>query len=228
MQKHYHVWDIGLRAFHWLLVFCIVFSYISIDIIEDTYWHAYFGWAIASLLVFRVCWGCITRPTYASFHRLTHALRSVRPYSLSLLKGNSPTWLGHNPLGSASVCAFFALLLLLIVTGLCLSDDIDFDGALYPYVPSWVSAIAKDVHESVFNLLVALIALHIAAIVFYTYVKKQHLVRSMIKGSKSIPSGVTIADDFGSQRYSFAFCIRAVIALALSLAVSWSLFIWWL
>jgi hypothetical protein len=46
-----------------------------------------------------------------------------------------------------------------------------------------------DLHEDMFNVLLVLIALHVAAILFYAIVRRRNLVKPMITGSDDAPEG---------------------------------------
>lgn len=50
------VWDIYIRAFHWLLLICILVSFISFRLDEMDI-HFISGHCILALLIFRVIWG---------------------------------------------------------------------------------------------------------------------------------------------------------------------------
>ena len=70
MKKIIRVWDLPIRLFHWLLVLCIAGSFITINLGEEAIqWHAYFGYSILTLLIFRLIWGFVgsTHARFASF-----------------------------------------------------------------------------------------------------------------------------------------------------------------
>ena len=96
MKKLIRVWDLPIRLFHWLLVFCIAGSLISVNLGGNAIqWHARFGYCILTLLVFRIIWGFIgsTHARFASFFPTRQGL-------LNYLQGQGPQYLGHNPLGA--------------------------------------------------------------------------------------------------------------------------------
>lgn len=220
------VWDLGIRLFHWLLVAGFVFSYISIELFDNAIWHAYSGWFICVLLIFRLLWGVIARPRYASFAHMLHAIKSARSYAWELLRGKSKIWLGHNPLGALSAAALLLMLALQTLSGLFLSDDVSYDGPLYAYVPEWIADLANFLHETVVNLLLLLIALHLAAIAFYSLVKKQRLVPAMLTGIKELPDDATPTDNLGAHTYSIGFILHALAALLVTVIFGWYLLGW--
>ena len=59
------VWDIPVRVFHWVLVLLIGFSWLSGEM-EWMDWHFYSGYAVLSLILFRILWGFVGS-THARF-----------------------------------------------------------------------------------------------------------------------------------------------------------------
>ena len=99
MKKIIRVWDLPIRAFHWLLVICIVGSLVTINLGDYAIqWHAYFGYSILVLLVFRIVWGFVGS-THARFSTFFPTKAGILDY----LSGKSPRGLGHNPIGALSV-----------------------------------------------------------------------------------------------------------------------------
>lgn len=80
-----------------------------------------------------------------------------------------------------------ALLLVQAGTGLFANDDILIEGPLY----SWVSKDSSDwltsIHRFNFNLLLAVIAIHVAAVLFYLLVKRENLIHPMLSGRRRLP-----------------------------------------
>ena len=79
------------------------------------------------------------------------------------------------------------MLLLLLgqgVTGLFTNDDIMLEGPLTHLVSYDQSRTLTGIHETISWMLVAIVSLHVFAILFYGVVKKENLVKSMITGKK--------------------------------------------
>ncbi len=89
---------------------------------------------------------------------------------------------GHNPLGALSVFALLALLTAQVGSGLFANDDITFASPLFDLVGKTLSNRLTGIHYLVSNAIYVLIALHIAAIAFYGYVRKQKLIKPMLTG----------------------------------------------
>jgi cytochrome b len=172
------VWDLPTRLFHWSLVLLVIAAFVSAKIGGNAMlWHGRCGLAILGLLTFRIVWGCIGS-TYARFTQFVRGPRTILAY----LRGAGQPQPGHNPLGALSVLALLGTLALQVATGLFANDDIAFKGYLAPLVDNTLSARITGLHRLLENLLLLLVVTHLAAIAFYTGIKKQDLVRPMISG----------------------------------------------
>ena len=180
-KQRIRVWDLPTRLFHWLLVALVLAAVITGQLGGALIpWHGRIGLAILGLLVFRLLWG---------FMGSTHArFRDFFPGPGRLLAYLRGQWrgVGHNPLGALSVLALLGILSLQAVTGLFANDDIAFQGPLTVLVDGETSQWLTRIHRLNFNLLLALVGLHIGAILFYTLVKQDNLVKPMITGLKEV------------------------------------------
>lgn len=178
------IWDLPTRLFHWLLVLAIVALVVTGKAGGSWMeWHGRLGLLVLGLLVFRLLWG-VMGSTYARFARFFPTPAKVAAY----LRGqwHAP---GHNPLGACSVLALLAVPLFQALTGLVANDDIAFVGPLYDLVGRDLSNLATRWHLLAVNVLLALVALHVAAILFYAHIKKDNLVKPMVLGWKDSAHG---------------------------------------
>lgn len=183
-SKPVPVWDLPTRFFHWALVGLIGLSYATAELgIGDMELHVYSGYGILTLLIFRILWGFLG-PRHARFASFLRPPSTTLNYARDLLAGRAQRYLGHNPLGALSVLAFVLLIGLQVTTGLFAQDDILTEGPLAPFVSSDLSEDLTDIHESNFNFILALIALHLLAVAFHSFVKREGLIRAMITGRK--------------------------------------------
>ena len=172
------VWDLPVRLFHWTLVGLIAFSWWSAenDRIE---WHLWSGLGVMSLLIFRLLWGVFGSST-ARFGSFVRGPRAVLDY---LRRPREWRGIGHTPLGALSVVALLLLLLVQVSLGLVMSDeDGVVSGPLNRLVSFDTAERAGELHELLFNVLLALTALHVAAILFYRLVLGKRLTGAMITG----------------------------------------------
>lgn len=210
MKVTVHIWDWPLRVFHWLLVVAVVGAYATGKLGgELTDWHGRLGSLVLGLLVFRLIWGFIGT-THARFSSFFPSFSRVRAY----LKGE---WQGpgHNPIGAFAVFALLAALIVLVTTGLFANDDIAFEGPLFNLIDKDLSDKLSGWHALVINLLLGLVALHVAAIVFYQRVKKTNLVLPMLTGKKQLPR------DLQSAAISRVGVLRIALTVLIAISVVW-------
>ena len=96
---------------------------------------------------------------------------------------------GHNPLGALSVLALLGSVAIQVGLGL-VSEDEDgiYMGPLAQLVSTDTSDKARDLHQFRFNIIVALIALHLLAILYYR-LRGSKLTLPMISGRSELPPG---------------------------------------
>lgn len=174
------VWDAPTRLFHWLIVFFFAVSWWSAEN-HEMEWHFWSGSIMIGLILFRLIWGVIGGST-ARFSSFVRSPGKVIGYLRA--DAGAGRAAGHNPLGAYSVIAMLVLLVVQVGTGLVSSDtDGLYPGPLNHLVSYETSELTTEIHEISFNILLALIGLHILAILFYTVVRKHGLLRAMITGA---------------------------------------------
>lgn len=215
MPNKVKVWDLPTRIFHWALVVSVVGSITTAQIGGGAMaWHFRFGYAILSLLLFRLIWGFVGG-RWSRFVSFIFTPKDI----LSHLRGQArpEQQIGHNPLGALSVFALLAILLAQTLTGLTSDDEITSAGPLVNLVSgAWVSNTTF-YHANVGKfVLLALLALHLGAIVFYLVAKQQNLIRPMIDGDKKIDFTAHSSKDTPASR-----------SLALSILIGCAFFVSW-
>jgi cytochrome b len=125
---------------------------------------------------------------------------------------NSVETTGHSPVGAISVLVLIGLFLIQALAGLFASDDIAFDGPLAKYVASsWVELLTS-FHRWNEWVLLALVGMHIGAILYYKYVKRINLISAMITGDKEWTETAPLVQDDSKVRLK-AMAILLTIAL---------------
>lgn len=208
------IWDLPTRLFHWLLAAAVTGVLVTgwTGVMD---WHFRLGYAVLALLLFRLMWGFVGG-RWSRFAAFVHGPRSVAAY----LRGRAhPDHLiGHNPLGSLSVFAMLAILILQVATGLVSDDAITYAGPLAHTVSGALSGLATYWH-AVWGkwVVIGLIVLHLAALLYYAAVRRQRLVAPMITGDKVFPPSTAVApsrDGAGARWLAlalFAGCIAVAI-----------------
>ena len=188
------VWDVPVRLVHWALVALIAFSWWSGKEggMTMTY-HLWSGYAILTLLLFRIMWGLIGS-THARFRDFLYAPRAVVEYARTLTGKRAKVYAGHNPMGGLSALLMLVVVLLQSATGLFSNDDILTEGPLYRFVTKETSDWLTTIHNYNFYVLLGLIGLHVAAILYYWALKRENLVAAMFTGRKRLPAELAPAE----------------------------------
>jgi cytochrome b len=194
------VWDGFVRVFHWSLVLLFCFSVISAKVGGNWItWHMYSGYAILSLVIFRLMWGFVGGE-YARFSSfIAGPVRAVR-FAIGLFKRGSQHSVGHNPIGGWMVIVLLLLLTLQAGLGLFGNDEIATTGPLARYVSDDTSIKAMSWHRRIGDALLILVAIHVLAVLFHVFVRKEGLIRAMFSGKKSLPK--TLAESTLNARRS--------------------------
>ncbi|WBV44071.1 cytochrome b/b6 domain-containing protein [Pseudoroseomonas cervicalis] len=181
------VWDGWVRLVHWALIGLIGLSWWSAETGRMDL-HMTSGYAILTLLLFRLGWGVVGSDT-ARFGRFLRSPLAALGHLRHLFRREPDREIGHNAAGGWMVLALIAALLTQAVTGLFADDQIFTRGPLARSVPPEASDWATSIHIRAFNLILALAALHVLAVGLYFLAKGQNLVRPMLTGWKWLPAG---------------------------------------
>ncbi len=180
------VWDLPTRLFHWTLVGLMIVQWWTAENSGTMDYHVWGGYAVLALVLFRLIWGFVGSET-ARFGDFVRGPGAALAYVRALLRGETPLYLGHNPMGGWSIVLMLVLLLVQTGTGLFANDDILIEGPLYAWVSKDTSDWLTSIHRFNFNLLLAMIAIHVAAALFYLLVKRENLIHPMLSGHKHVP-----------------------------------------
>jgi len=216
-QANVRVWDLPTRVFHWVLALCIVGSLISGTIGGNALeWHLRLGYVVFTLIVFRLIWGLVGGH-WSRFRSFLYGPGALLRYLRGASRDDEHHEVGHSPIGALSVFALLALLAVQVGTGLFADDEIATTGPLNKFVSSATGLALTSWHKSWGRwLIVALIVLHIAAILFYLLRRKRNLIVPMLNGDKQLHPSVPAAAD------SLATRALALVLVALcGLGVSW-------
>ena len=211
------VWDAPTRLFHWAIVLLIAASYLTIkyaaganmDLLTNL--HKLSGYAMLTLLLFRVAWGFLGSETsrFGQFLRNPlDGLQHLRQFG----RRDPDDQVGHNAAGGWMVLILLVTLGVQAVTGLFTFDDVPegpLGGTVSEATAYWLTAV----HRANFTVILVLIALHVLAITAYGLVKRHNLLRPMITGRKNLP---------GSTRQPrLASSVLAVVLVLLAGCAVW-------
>jgi cytochrome b len=212
-QVRARLWDGPVRIVHWALVLLLAFSWGAAEF-DQMQLHRISGYLIIGLLVFRILWGLWGSRT-ARFASFVKGPGRTIAYLKTLPSRSHADVPGHNPLGAWSVVAILLVLIFQVTTGLFAVDVDAFEaGPLSDRVSFETGRAIADLHETGFTVLQALVALHVAAVLFYLIWKRSNLIGPMLTGRRRF------AADPG---LTFAPWWRVLATAVLAAAVAWIL-----
>jgi cytochrome b len=200
------LWDLPIRIVHWsfvVLLPCLWWTARKGDL--DT--HLKLGMVMLILVVFRILWGLLGSST-ARFSRFVRGPVTVARYLRGLFGQEGEPIVGHNPLGALSVVALLLLLAAQVGFGLVAQDtDGLYSGPLNYLVGYDTAEAARDWHELGFNVILAVVVVHVLAIVFYLTAKRDNLVGPMITGRKRYTGAVAAPAMAPLWRLALCLCL---------------------
>lgn len=164
------LWPWWVRLSHWLVAAGVMALWLMSHVWYETdALHRTVGYTVLTIILIRILAGCFSAYPSARFH--LPGLRAIRSHIAEVRQATLPVHAGHNPLGQWAVYVIWMLIALLALTG-WLSRTDAFWGEEGPVV----------IHALLSGLLMAVIALHIVAVIWIGRLSKQHLVRQMWHG----------------------------------------------
>ena len=185
------VWDVPVRLFHWLLLALVGFSWWSGE--QGGEWMEYHGWSgcvILTLLLFRIAWGFVGSDS-ARFAHFVRGPSVTYAYFCSVLRGRPKVYLGHNPLGGWMILSLLLGLLVQAITGLFGNDDSGYEAPLAHWLGHSDSSLMTALHAYNFDLLLALVGLHVAAVITHQVLRPDDMIKAMFTGVKTSVTGAT-------------------------------------
>lgn len=183
------IWDPVSRLWHWLFAFVVVMNWLlgrffmTFDTIQ---WHFYGGFTVLSLLGFRLLWGFLG-PEPVRFKSFWPTPAGVCGYLRGFFRREPSGAPGHNPLGALSVYAILLVVAAQALSGLFINaEDLFTPAPLHDNVPEAVTDVMSSVHHTLPLIILILVGLHVAAILFYLFWKRENLITPMIHGRKWI------------------------------------------
>ena len=164
------VWDVAVRLGHWATVLAFAVAFLTAESERWRLIHIWAGLTLLGVTLFRVLWGVVgTR--HARFASFVRSPSRAWAYLRSLVGPHPQHHTGHNPAGAWAVLALLALLLATAGTGLAMEREM---------AGHWVEAV----HEGCANCLLALVGVHVAAVLLSSWRHGENLIRPMLTGFK--------------------------------------------
>jgi cytochrome b len=188
------VWDAPVRVFHWLLVLSFAGAYLTAESERWRLVHVTLGYTMAGLVAFRILWG-LFGTKHARFAAFVRGPKAVARYLGSLLRRRPEHHVGHNPAGALAIVALLLLAAGVAATGWAM----DFSLAGH-----WM----EEAHEAAANIMLALVGVHVAAVIASSWLHRENLVGAMVSGRKRARPGDGIR---GAWRGVAALLLAAVL-----------------
>jgi cytochrome b len=159
--RAYPVWDRTVRCFHWINVACVTAlaaigtAILWADELGATNEgkillktvHVWFGYVLAANLAWRLVWAFVGTP-FARWRAILPAGpgfgAALGSYVRGLVRGDTPRYLGHNPLARIMVTVLLLVLTVQALGGLVLAGTDIYYPPLGPWVAGWVAAPGVD------------------------------------------------------------------------------------
>lgn len=164
------VWDLPTRLFHWLLAASFAGAWLTADSERWIDVHVMLGYTFAGLIAFRLAWGFVGS-RYARFASFVTGPGPVLRYLGAILKARPERHVGHNPAGGWAVLALLGLGIVTALAGFLTYND---------YGGHWL----EELHEGAASAMLALVFVHIGAVLVSSFIHGENLVRAMITGFK--------------------------------------------
>jgi cytochrome b len=201
------LWDPLVRISHWGIAVVVIGNGLLTK--GGGVSHVALGWIGMALLLIRLLWGLIG-PAEARFSAFPPNPVAALQHLAQLLTGRPKGHASHNPAGAMMAYALWAMLAVVIATGLVMTGGASpmkiaeqqatlETGDWSTLAPasgeaeneaegegdeSWVG----EVHEVAANLMLVLAVLHVAGVVVESRLMRRNLVAPMIAGSRRSPA----------------------------------------
>ena len=206
------VWDLFVRLSHWLIVLLVISAWLSANYGDAEFkWHTWNGYAVFVLVSSRILWAVVGSTT-AQFKHFVKLPHTVFYYFRDVIQNKDVKYLGHNPAGGWMVVVILFVLLAQTITGMFSSDDIVSEGPFVYYASSDMVKSMTGWHHFLFDALIVLVVLHVAAVLYHQFIKKEKLIQAMFSGNKASHNNENLSLKF--RPFYIAVFIIALIAFA--------------
>jgi cytochrome b len=179
------VWDVGVRAFHWLLAGAVLGAAYTGAFEKRLALrvHLVLGVSVVLLLGFRLVWGFLGG-TYARFTSFLPRPQAVLEHVRGLRDPEPERHLGHNPLGALMVFGLICMLAAIAATGAAALGGMLKQGPFAAFLSYTAGHWLLRAHAALALLLVAMVLAHLGGVVFESRRHGENLARAMVTGRK--------------------------------------------
>jgi cytochrome b len=170
MKQRILVWDLPTRIFHWTLALSFMLAFVTGESERWSDLHLLLGYTVLGLIAFRLIWG-FTGSHYSRFAAFVPRPSTALRHLVQLLRGEAHASIGHNPAGAVAIVLLLLLGAASGVSGWAVYREMGGD---------WL----ETVHETLSDLMLAVVVCHIAGVVASSILQKENLIIAMITGKK--------------------------------------------
>lgn len=171
-MKKIIVWDLPIRLFHLIFAASLTASLAIGFLVDDDsslfQFHMLFGLVAAAALVLRLVLGLVGS-RHNRFTALPLNPNEIVRYFTGVITGSARRFIGHNPGTALAALVMFAIVPLLIASGIGWLDD--------------------DLHEGFAIVLLVAIGAHLAGLIWHSVRHREPIALSMVTGRKDGPDG---------------------------------------
>ena len=164
LSKRMMSWDAAVMVSHWLLAICFLGAVITQDSEKYRLLHVTMGYTMFGLVAFRLVWGFIGGK-YARFNSIYPRIKKVIEYLKSLFTAEPQAFIGFHAIGFLAAYLLLAVILMVTISGYIVYEELGPD-------------LFEDLHETLGNLLIAIVVIHIGGVVINAVIQKVRLAMS--------------------------------------------------
>jgi len=171
------IWDLSTRLYHWLQAG--LFIALMASGLSGNGPHVQLGLVLTTLILWRLIWGGVGSET-SRFKQFLSSPKSVVRYLFAKEEARP----GHNPAGGWMVLTLISAILIQCISGMALAGLLDG----LPFAGIWLTdavfSLLESIHLAMVNILPALVAIHIFAVLIYK-LRAKPLTWAMVTGRQT-------------------------------------------
>jgi cytochrome b len=214
------VWDLAVRLSHLLFGVLVLGAFLTSEEDDLVPVHTRLGLVLLGVVLFRVVWGFVGS-RHARFADFVRSPRVVLAELRTMIRGKAGHYLGHNPVGAVMVVTLLAMLVVVTVTGIIVSQGPEWSGALL--MSKDAAHAVKEVHEATAWSLPVLLVFHVGGVILSSFLEKQNLVAGMVTGFKNSASALAGETEPIPLRATTAGFLLAALVVLAAVLLLWKL-----
>ncbi len=220
MQDKAYIWSKITRYFHWLLVICILVTFLSSLFENALLIHIAFGSLAGGLLTFRLIWGFIG-PKYERFSHFDFSLSDLWFYLSNLFKDRK-IYVGHNPAASWATVLLIVFGFFCTLSGVMLMGSEEERG-LFSFLSADYYKEILYIHSISKNVVGIVALIHIVGALLEHFWHKTKIINTMIDGYKNVNAPSTQTTPFQKAFGTFSIIFSLLMGIFTLIAPAYSI-----